>query len=399
MTLRAGAAKVEFRLAPGELMAAFPRGPERIPRRAKGSLDALGARALVLSDGDETVALCSADLCMLRDVGVRRIRDSVAASVPELAGSRVLLATTHTHSGPETSFLFGGTPEDKEVRRIEEEIAEAIRMAHGNLAPVRMGWNAVGVPLVHNRRVTNREGRSEMILEHVEGVTVGPVDPVLQVLRFDDEVGNPRIALCHYTAHALTLGPANDYFSSDYPGRVRERIEEAYPDCTALFVNGAAGDVHPHACVRVDTSALKQIGDAVGSAAVSAIGEARVVSGTPLALRTDTITFPNRVDASLRVPVEIDLLDLGDLRMAFLPGEFFVEFQLAWNERVRPRRGMCVGYANGQWGYVPTRESYRTGGYGVDAALKDPPRWCRTALPEGAGERIMERLMEMTGAA
>ena len=392
MTLHAGVARVDFRLASGQLIAAFPRGPQRVPRRAKGSLDALGARAVVLGDGHGKVALCSVDLCMLRDVSLRRIREAVAATIPELAGNRVLVAATHTHSGPETSFLFGGTPDDREVEQIEQDIARAIGMAHADLAPVRMSWSSVEVPLVHNRRVTNKEGRSEMILEHVEGVTAGPVDPELQVLRFDDEAGRPRIVLCHYAAHALTLGGGNDYFSSDFPGRVRERIEAAHPGCTALFLNGAAGNVHPRACVRSDTSALGPFGDALGSAAVEALSSAREVTGTGLALFSDVVTFRNRVDASLEVPVEIDLLDLGDLRMAFLPGEFFVEFQLAWKERVRPCRGIFVGYANAWWGYVPTLESYRTGGYGVDAAVKDPPVWCRTALPEGAGERIMERL-------
>ena len=400
MSLRAGVGKVNFQIQAGQLMAAFPRRPAK-NRTGLGALDDLGVRCVLLTDGETTVALCSVDLCMVRDVSVDRVRDTVNDRIPEI--TKVLFAATHTHAGPETSFLFGGTPEDREVRRIESDIVEAIEMAHADTTSVDVSWGAVDLPLVYNRRVTNSDGRSEMIVEYKEGVTTGPADPSLQVVRFDRGDGTPLVAFCHYTAHALTLGPGNDYFSSDYPGRVRDCIEEAYSGCTAFFLNGAAGNVHLHRCMRADSEALDEMGEAIGEKAVEALGGARRIheqtgdgDGQPrIRLLSDTVTFENRMDASLRVPVEIDLLNIGGLRLAFLPGEFFVEFQLAFNKRMRPGPAIFVGYANAWPGYVPTTEAYETGGYGVDAATQDPPRWSRTALPRGAGEQILERLFEL----
>ena len=402
MKLEVGVAKVDFRLKSGELMAAFPRRPAKT-RTAEGVLDALGARVATISDEETTVALCGVDLCMLRQISVERIRRSVSEKYPALSGNRVLFAATHTHAGPETSFLFGGTPEDDEIRRIESNIVEVVERACADMTTVEMSWGALELPLVYNRRVTNSDGRSEMIVEYVEGVTTGPADPALQVVRFDRDDGTPLVALCHYTAHALTLGPGNDLFSSDYPGRIRKKIEDSFDGCTAMFLNGAAGNVHLLRCMRADTSALVEMGEAIGAKAVEALSMTKSVHertsggvGQPrIRLLSDTIVFENRMDASLRVPVEIDLLDIGDLRLAFLPGEFFVEFQLAFNEKMKPGPAIFVGYANGSQGYVPTTESYETGGYGVDAATQDPPEWCRTALPRGAGEQIIERLFEL----
>ena len=407
--LLVGAGRAEFDLNQGELMAAFPRKPAQT-RTADGVLDSLGARAIVLSDGLETAALCSVDLCMLREVTVAHIREAIGKRIPELLDKRVLFAATHTHAGPETSFLFGGSPDGDFVKRVEADVVETIESAYSNLAPARMSWSSIDVPLVHNRRITNAEGRSEMVMEHKVGVTTGPVDQTMQLVRFDsiDGAGTHRddddsknrsgtalAVLCHYTAHALTLGPGNGYFSSDYPGRIRETIEKTCKGCTALFLNGAAGNVHPMKCMRADASALDEIGSALGEKAVAALSATQPIPDPNITLRSDVLKFANRMDGSIEVPVEIDLLDIGDLRLAFLPGEFFVEFQIAYNEHVGPRQGMFVGFANGSHGYVPTTESYETGGYGVDAATQDPPFWCRTALPRGAGEKIMARLFEL----
>ena len=126
MMLNVGTAIREITPEPGSRMAAFPRGPERVPRRAVGVLDALTARALALETANGQALICSTDLCILRAVSVRRIRERVVASLPEVAAERIAVAVTHTHSGAETSFLFGAKPDDPEVARIEERIAEAL---------------------------------------------------------------------------------------------------------------------------------------------------------------------------------------------------------------------------------------------------------------------------------
>jgi hypothetical protein len=95
------------------------------------------------------------------------------------------------------------------------------------------------------------------------------------------------------------------------------------------------------------------------------------------------------------VAVELSCFALGDLVGLTVPGELFVEYQLELRRRLAPRKVLLIGYANGWPGYIPTREAFAEGGYGVDPFPGDPPALSRTALPEEAGERILEELAEM----
>lgn len=392
MKIRAGTATVSFTPPEGAIIAAFPRPPNRTPRRAKGALDPLQARAVALDDGETRVLLCSVDLCVVREESVRRIRDRVCERTSGVDPENVLIAATHTHSGAETSFLFGGHPDDEGLAQIEMRIADALVQAAENLEPVEMSYGTVSLDRTHNRRVTNGEGRSVMVHERTEETT-GPVDPQLTALQFTRPSGDIKAVLFHYTAHPLTLGPGNDFFSADYPGKARRVVEDALSAETAVFLNGAAGNVHPWQCMRADTEALETVGEAVGAAAVEAVRNAVPVESRPLRLETERLTFPNRADPSRVVQVEIGVMQLGPMLFGLVPGEFFVEFQLRFKEELAPIPATLIGYANGWPGYAPTKESYAEGGYGVDLAAKDPARYSRTALPQGAGEAIIERLV------
>ena len=395
MTLQAGTAAIDITPPAGSLMAAFPRGKERVPRRAQGVLDPLMARALALHDDNTCVVLCSLDTCILRAESVRRIRDNIRQHRPDIPADHVLISVSHTHSGAETSFRFGGTPDDPMLLDIESRIEEAVLAAYDDMSPATFSWGRTPLPLNHNRRVLDEKGQAGMSLEHVEGRTTGPVDPDLTALCFTRPDGTAKAVLYHYTAHALTLGPANDDYSADYPGRASRLLEETIPGCTALFLNGAAGNVHPRQCMRGDTEALELIGRAVGEATLEVLRKAQAVDNADLALGSDRIEFVSRADPAFRVPVEIDVLRLGLVILGFVPGEFFVEFQLRFKQAIAPCPGTLVGYSNGGPGYVPTRESYAEGGYGVEPATIDAPRHSRTSLPEGAGETILQRLTEI----
>ena len=64
-------------------------------------------------------------------------------------------------------------------------------------------------------------------------------------------------------------------------------------------------------------------------------------------------------------------------------------------QALAPRPAFLIGYANGWPGYIPTEATYEEGGYSVDVFGSDPPALSRTALPRGAGEHILENLIDM----
>jgi len=392
--LQAGTASIDITPPPGSPMACFPRGP-REPRRPRGAHDPLEAKVLVLRHGDEAAAIVACDLCGIRKIDVNRIRARVAQKVPSLTGERVVIACSHSHSSVENLYLFGNTPEDPFILNMDAKIAEAVVDAYRHLDPVEAAFGTGAVELNHNRRVLDAAGRAMNAWEYREGVTTGAVDPELMVLKLVSPTLEVKAVVFRYTAHALTLGPGNMLFSADYPGRARAEIEAAYPGCTALFLNGAAGNVHPRECMRNDPTAREAIGGALGRAVVALAGTAPALSIPCLRFAGDTPVFKNRIDASLRVHVELSCLGLGSVVFGFVPGEVFVEFQLRFRHDMAPAHGVFVGYANGWPGYIPTLAAYPEGGYGVDLCTSDPPAYSRTALPPGSGEAIIECLSAM----
>src|SRR5438128_1410007 len=72
----------------------------------------------------------------------------------------------------------------------------------------------------------------------------GPFDPTVAVARIDDEHGQPLATLVNYGCHPTTAGPENRQISPDYPGVVRQVVEQALGG-RCLFLQGAAGDVGP----------------------------------------------------------------------------------------------------------------------------------------------------------
>ena len=66
-------------------------------RLMKGIHDHLWARALAVSDGQDTFVFVSCDICDLDDEVVVAVRRGLEA---EIAPDRLLLAATHAHTGP-----------------------------------------------------------------------------------------------------------------------------------------------------------------------------------------------------------------------------------------------------------------------------------------------------------
>lgn len=64
------------------------------------------------------------------------------------------------------------------------------------------------------------------------------------------------------------------------------------------------------------------------------------------------LSWRKRVDAGRRI--QVPALDFGVAQLLLLPGETYVEFQLA-AQRVRPDSFVCVvGYGEAACGYIPT---------------------------------------------
>lgn len=388
----------------------------------EGVHDDLYARALVLDDGTQSIAVLAVDsigydnaiLGLQRDF-TGEVRSRIAAATG-IEGDAVMLTATHSHSTPETIGLtpfreLSGIPEWLEGH-LEDLVAVAVK-AWERRVPVRAYAGAREVAgVARHRRIVlvNREvNRRGPLPPESEVAIPWERDEVLSVLYLETEEGTPCALLLNFTAHPV-VAMLLPWVSADYPGAATVCVEEALEGAVCLFTNGAAGNVNS-AQVATSFQDVEAIGQTLGRAALAEVsrlkeGHSLAEIGTgvcsevavldpgpcPSMAETDQAVAADPSCENLRIhrlarklaegPIraEVQAMGLGPLRWVSLPGEAFVETGLALK---REGASFVVGYANGWVGYLPIRRAYDEGGYEVEVGP-----WSRVA--PGSAERLEE---------
>lgn len=405
--------------------------------------DDLSATALVLSDGQTEVALVALDLLYLPEDLVADTRAKVARASGIVAGN-VCLACSHTHYGPDTnpSVRRGAGRESAQTEAALDAylsvlghlVAGAVVVAKARLQPARIGHGAGAVGIGVNRRERRPDGTIWL------GVNpAGPIDPEVGVVRIDGEGGRPIATLVNHATHGTTLPWNCASVSADYPGVARGVVERLVGG-TALFLQGACGDVNPR-LRGPDWEFVRRSGTILGCEAArvlvdvtsrEATGRLRVASrrvGLPALLpesveaaRAEVARLEDEVtrlraepppggslwwaehrleqarlrleslESGVRLPdvqAELMAIAVGDVCLVTAPGEVFNEIGRTVKARSPFARTLFVGYANGSIGYVPTRTAYAEGGYEVTHACRVGPQ---------AGEIIEREALDLLGS-
>jgi neutral ceramidase len=414
--LTAGAATVAVDVPAGTPMSGYAA---RLSP-STGMHDPLTVRALVVDD----IGLVVVDCCALRETTCDELREVRPAGVRE-----VVVAATHTHSGPCLTPGGLGTVAPDMLEAVRTAYVEALTSAYAGRVPVTVRYGerrSVGVG--RNRRHDDVE-----------------VDPLVQVVAFD--AGDHTIAtLVTYPMHPVVLSAANTLVSADYVGPLRDGVEAALPGSVCIFAQGCAGDVNDdrHSAEGDfsaaptpgrDFEAASAKGRTVARAVLDALARATSRRPTSPSMRTLDVpleltvldpadvaaerdewtrlaatlppersalyeTWAGWADEWLAAPERmsawsgrVGLLTIGDLRIATLPGEPF----LAVADRVRGRLGdqtLVLGYCDGVSGYLPTADEYRHGGYEVS----DAHRYYGMAGPfaPGSAERLADAAVSLS---
>jgi hypothetical protein len=395
-------------------------------------LDELYAKAMVLDDGTNAVAIVSCDLLYtpLEEISgpVRRIvKDKIG--IPE---ENVLICATHTHSGPEvftrSKFSRGKVDNDAAAKidqaylaTLVEKIASSAMLAHKNMRQVRIGAAKGQLPeIVFNRRPRNDEGQVKMaftlppevratrkIETGPEGdvkVTFmlpdketqwhfGPIDPEVCVLKVEDANGKTVGSIVNFGCHPVTLYPSlPTAISADYPACATRVVEQAEGGL-CLFTLGLAGDAVPF---DRGVRQREQIGRALGGEALRRLQFLTTAGDVTLKALKKEVTFPTKPPSSEKsadgskspdpVTTEIQVLRLGDIFILGLPGEVLVEVGLPIKKRAGLEKLFIVTLSNDAIGYVSHSAAYDEGGYEPGTA---------TNLAKGAGEIMIEQALNL----
>ncbi len=445
--LRAGAAAVD--ITPKEFPLNMPGGFSA--NLAESAHDPLHARAMVLASGDVTVAMVVIDSLGAAPEVLEEAK-SIASAKTGIPAERMLIASTHTHSGPPSNATSGPAPAVAYRPVLVSGIAESIIQAHGALQPAKIGAAAHPLPdEVFNRRwylkpgqmpvnpfgkldtVKMNPGTSADVLDR----PAGPTDPDITVISVQDAKRRPLALFANYALHYVG-GMPKAQISADYFGEFARLMPSrlgAGAGFVAMMSNGASGDINniPFLVTRPPREPFEQCRIVAQKAADTAWHASRKIeynSEVPLAMvqRELTLSYrrptPEQLAAaktvlSVKAPEEVDKLPrlaqnyarstvgaaerkeetltvklqairIGDLAICGIPFETFVEIGLELKKRSPLPQTMVIGLANGRHGYLPTPEHHKLGGYET---------WIGTnVVEEQASVKIVDNLLEMLSA-
>ncbi len=207
-------------------------------RLATGKRDDLWARTVVLDYGSTRIAVVAIDFIGYYGeatfYGINKIQKMLD---PKLGVQEILLASTHSHEGPDTIGAWGDGPMKdgkypKYLRFVDRQIAKSIALAAGKLQPARIKLgqtDATKSPLIAGMQ-TRTGGRPPKFF-----------DEELRVMQFIGAKDSKAIAtIINWNTHPESMEDKNTILTSDFPHAIRETVEKKYGG-TAVYINGAIG--------------------------------------------------------------------------------------------------------------------------------------------------------------
>lgn len=206
-------------------------------------------RALVVDDGSTAVALATIETQGVfvsytnGPYGTKDVAALVAAQVPALPAQNQLIASNHTHSGPDTIGAWGGVPNEY-FAYIRDQAVAAIVNAYAARRPATLVAGGSEAPdLIYNQSCPEALNQSEE--PTYNGPDVCPTegkDSRMRVLQARGADGRPFATYMAYAAHA-TAGGA-DGVHGDWPAFLSEAMAERYGGF-GMAMSGANGRTQP----------------------------------------------------------------------------------------------------------------------------------------------------------
>ncbi|HZM06504.1 MAG TPA: hypothetical protein VFC44_26175 [Candidatus Saccharimonadales bacterium] len=416
--LRAGVAVRDI----SPLKPLFLAGYPHVARISTGLHDPLLASALYLCDGATPLLLIGVDILFVsaQSTGLCRAAISGATGIPP---ANILISATHSHSGPLTTAVLAWKedsvvppPDPDYMRQFHQGIIEAGIASYAAAEPARLAVTTAAAEGVGGNRLD----------------PAGPFDSQVGLLAVQRQSDGRWMALdLVYGMHPTVLHEDSRVISSDFLHFTRRHIGEAFAGLVTVCHVGPCGNLSPRHHVKGQTMAeAERLGRRLGEVVVrslrsltganfhddvvlaagqrkvelaanqfptvqeaeTALRQARhqyeelTLKGAPSSAartaecvvfgREESVTLA-RAQASGEVAqwqeryrfAEAQAFRIGDLFLAALPGEFFVEYGLEIKSRA-PGRAFVITLANGELqGYIVTPEASNGGGYEALFAL------------------------------
>jgi hypothetical protein len=377
----------------------------------------LRAKGVVLLGSGKPIVMCAIDWILISNEGMDAFKNALAVA----AGTtphRVAVHVLHQHDAPlydagaEQIFLEAGIDFDLNkpinyqgnfARETIRNLALAVRNSLSHAQPVtHLGLGQATVyKVASNRNIYGADGKvratrytttkDAALRAEPEGV----IDPVLSLVSFWNE-DKPVAIISYYATHPQSYygtGVANP----DFPGIARFYRQLAVPDALHIHFNGAGGNIgagkyndgsHENRLILATRLAdgMKRAWDATSRQPITAKDIDWIVE--PVSLPPAKYLYKMQEDLSINDSLllrnsdvarkmawlkrceagrklDIACLKIKNARILYMPGELFVEYQLAAKAERPDLFVAMAAYGDLGTGYVGTAEAYKKGGYEV----------------------------------
>jgi neutral ceramidase len=414
-------------------------------RLSTAAHDPLMARAIVLREGRRQAAIVLCDLIGFpRELTVHVRR--VAQEKTGIPADNILLAATHTHTGPlyagamrkhlhDLAVASGGSDPAEKVdypALLIEKLVRVIVDAQAAVEPVMLSAG-VGCEkkLSFNRRFHMKGGGPVRFNPGKMNPNIlrpaGPIDPdvgVLLFLRAAD--GQPVALLTVFALHLDTVGGLE--YSADYPYYLEQSLRGELGDrFVSLFGNGTCGDINhfdvSHPRPQHGHEEAERIGRRLAATVKSTLEDSDAIQETSLDVRMEVVDVPlkrfgeeevawakeamkkvhtpelpflDRVKAyniaavqllgGDTLPMAVQVFRLADdVAVVALPGEVFVDLGLSIKRKSPFATTMVIELAHDAPGYVPTRKAFAEGSYET----------VNSRIQPGGGEMLVDAALRL----
>lgn len=409
-------------------------------RLSTGVSNPLQAKALVLEQGGEKLAMVACDIIGIpREVSDRARKD--AAKQTGIPAGSILIHATHSHTGPLywgslRNYLHeraiekhGSDPCEKEdyPGELVRKIVQVIQQSKSSMLPIRIEAGvAEQQGLSFNRRFHMKDGTVRFnpgVMNPNIVKAAGPIDPEVGIVFFRDVLtGKARAGLVNFALHLDTVGGTK--YAADYPYYLEQALRKKYgKDFVLLYGTGTCGDINHIDVTRkerlktsyIGTTLAKTVNDKADSlqrqmkpmlearskvlqVAMQQFDSAKITWAKESIQKVGTqeLPFLQQVEAykilacELRggttIPLEVQVLRLSDeVAVVGLPGEVFVDLGLAIKKASPFPLTLVIELCQDCPGYIPTTKAFAEGSYET----------VNSRIAPGGGEQMAETAIRL----
>jgi len=404
--------------------------------------DRLYAKAMVVDNGKEKVAIIAVDGCSMNNDCVAMVKDRVTEFIG-IKPENILFAYTHTHTGiPRYNFSKSERTDKNQEYYWEvfsKLMADCAILAYYRLAESELYFGkgeVVGISFCRDYLMKNGTPQTNppRCSEDIIG-PAGETDNSLPVLFVKDAQGTPKGALISFACHPDCVSGTE--YTGDYISILSKELKKTYgEEFVTVFLQGTSGNIN-HFDVSKESDApdhYVMMGKLIAGEALKVIAKAEKVEDDTLISKLETVNYkrmeiPEEKIAKAKHVIEtvkeiegvkiaadgsdpdqyalamskklIDFLEnspdsydvplqfikIGDVKLYIFHSEIFCTYGLNIRAKAGTEKCFVTTLGNGSYGYLPTSDLI------YDTIYESRPGTFRFN-PE-TGNQMVEKLLEM----